>query len=40
MTEMELFEIEADDYFAIGIAKNGVRRLLKHPKITPQLIAR
>lgn len=36
--EMESFELEEDDYYAIAIAKNCARRFLKHPNITPQQI--
>jgi hypothetical protein len=35
---MEEFEFTEDDEYAVEIAKNVARRLLKHPKIKPQQI--
>ena len=35
---MEEFELTEDDHYAVRIAKNVARRLLKHPHINPQQV--
>jgi len=36
VSEIEVFELTDDDSYAISISIDSARRLLKHPKITPQ----
>ena len=38
MGSMEKFELTENDHYAVQIAKNVARRLLKHPQIKPQQV--